>query len=107
MKKRIGFMGLGIMGRAMAANLLKAGFPVTVYNRDKQKTLPLADMGAIAADSPRQLADNCDVAILVVGRTRLANKPSTPAHDLGWLGEDVEDLRLLNGKDFSQAFLGS
>jgi 3-hydroxyisobutyrate dehydrogenase-like beta-hydroxyacid dehydrogenase len=66
MKKRIGFMGLGSMGRAMAANLLKAGFPVTVYNRDKQKTLALADMGALTADTPRQLAGNCDVAILMV-----------------------------------------
>lgn len=66
MKKRIGFMGLGIMGRAMAANLLKAGFSVTVYNRDRQKMQPLAQQGALTADSPRQLADNCDVAMLMV-----------------------------------------
>lgn len=66
MKKRIGFMGLGIMGAAMAANLLKAGFSVTVYNRDKSKMRPLADKGASTADTPRQLADNCDLVIVMV-----------------------------------------
>lgn len=66
MKKRIGFMGLGIMGSAMAANLLKAGFPVTVYNRNKERARPLADKGALPADTPRQLADNCEVAVIMV-----------------------------------------
>ena len=45
MTQKIGFMGLGIMGSAMAGNLLKAGFPVTVYNRSRQKTEPLAGQG--------------------------------------------------------------
>lgn len=66
MKKHIGFMGLGIMGKAMAANLLKAGFTVTVYNRDKKKAQPLADLGALVADTPSQLASDCDLAIIMV-----------------------------------------
>lgn len=66
MKRRIGFMGLGIMGSAMAANLLKAGFPVTVYNRNKDRMRPLADKGALTADTPRQLAENSDVAVIMV-----------------------------------------
>lgn len=46
---RIGFIGLGQMGAGMAANLVKAGHDVTVYNRTKSKTEPLAKDGATAA----------------------------------------------------------
>jgi 3-hydroxyisobutyrate dehydrogenase-like beta-hydroxyacid dehydrogenase len=53
---RIGFIGLGKMGSAMARNLLRAGHQVTVYNRSRQKAEALAGEGARAADSP---ADAC------------------------------------------------
>ena len=56
----LGFVGLGIMGSAMAANLLKAGFKVTVWNRSADKCLPLADLGAGVADSPRAVAECSD-----------------------------------------------
>ena len=46
MKQKVGFMGLGIMGTAMAANILKAGYPVTVYNRTIEKAEPLVQQGA-------------------------------------------------------------
>lgn len=46
---KIGFIGLGKMGSAMATNLLKAGHNVTVYNRTSQKAKPLVDQGARAA----------------------------------------------------------
>ncbi|MBI2648032.1 MAG: 2-hydroxy-3-oxopropionate reductase, partial [Thaumarchaeota archaeon] len=44
--KRIGFVGLGIMGRPMSQNLLKSGFPLTVYNRSKAPVELLASLGA-------------------------------------------------------------
>ena len=44
--QELGFIGLGIMGSAMAANLIKAGFDVTVWNRSPEKALPLAALGA-------------------------------------------------------------
>lgn len=47
---KIGFLGLGQMGSAMAANLLKAGHEVTVYNRSVEKAQPLVDKGAVVAD---------------------------------------------------------
>src|SRR5690606_8228621 len=54
----VGYVGLGIMGSAMAANLLKAGFKVTVWNRTKSKAKPLLDAGALWADSPKAVASS-------------------------------------------------
>jgi len=54
--KGIGFIGLGVMGQPMALNLLKAGHPLTVYNRNAARTAPLAEAGASVAVSPRAVA---------------------------------------------------
>jgi 3-hydroxyisobutyrate dehydrogenase-like beta-hydroxyacid dehydrogenase len=62
----IGFIGQGIMGSPMALNLLKAGYPVTVYNRDKDKNAPAAKAGAKVADTPASLAAGSDVVILML-----------------------------------------
>ena len=66
MKQKIGFMGLGIMGNAMAANLLKAGYPVTVYNRSPERAEPLVQQGAGRADNPQALAAASEVIIVMV-----------------------------------------
>ncbi|MGB9623138.1 MAG: NAD(P)-binding domain-containing protein, partial [Candidatus Bathyarchaeia archaeon] len=50
--KKIGFIGLGLMGRGMSLNLLKAGFPLTVWNRTRSKMKPLLDAGAEEGFSP-------------------------------------------------------
>ncbi len=63
---RIGFIGLGIMGRAMALNLFRAGFQVSVYNRTRQRTTEFADLGCQAASTPRALAKMCDTVITMV-----------------------------------------
>jgi len=65
-KKRVGFMGLGIMGRAMAENVLQKGWPLTVYNRSRDKAAILAELGAKVAASPRELAENSDVVICML-----------------------------------------
>jgi len=62
----IGFAGLGIMGSAMAANLVKAGFTVTVWNRSTDRCAPLAAMGAAVAPSPRALAERCDIVMAMM-----------------------------------------
>ncbi len=64
--KRIGFIGLGLMGTGMSKNLLKAGYPVTVWNRTASKMEPLVEAGAKAAGSPREVAENSDVVIGIV-----------------------------------------
>jgi 3-hydroxyisobutyrate dehydrogenase len=64
---RIGFIGLGIMGRPMARNLLRAGYPLTVWNRSRPGIDALAAEGAAAANNPREVADRSDVVITIVG----------------------------------------
>lgn len=66
MKPKIGFMGLGIMGTPMAANLLAAGYPVMVYNRSPEKAAPLVKQGAGLASNPKALARATDVVIAMV-----------------------------------------
>ena len=54
--KKVGYVGLGIMGGAMAANLLEAGYELVVWNRTASKAAPLAERGAMVADSPADVA---------------------------------------------------
>jgi 3-hydroxyisobutyrate dehydrogenase-like beta-hydroxyacid dehydrogenase len=65
-KPVIGFIGLGLMGRPMALNLLKAEFPVVAWNRTKSKTENLAKAGATVASSAREAAAQADVLITIV-----------------------------------------
>ena len=65
-KKRIGFIGLGVMGKPMATNLLKAGYPLTVWNRTRSKMNDLVAMGAYGANSPKEVAERSDVVITMV-----------------------------------------
>lgn len=64
-KPALGFIGLGLMGRPMAANLVKAGFAVTVWNRTASHMQPLVALGARAAASPRDAAA-ADILITIV-----------------------------------------
>ncbi len=67
---RLGYIGLGLMGKPMAQNLLKAGFPLIVHNRSRQKVEELVRQGACAAESPREVAERSDVVF--------TNLPDTP-----------------------------
>jgi 3-hydroxyisobutyrate dehydrogenase len=62
-KPRIAFLGLGIMGSGMARRLLAGGFPLTVFNRNPEKSKPFAAEGAGVAGSPREAAAQADVII--------------------------------------------
>ncbi len=63
---RVGLIGLGIMGRPMAKNLLKAGFPLIVYNRTRSRADELAKLGAQVAGSPREIAEKSDIVVTIV-----------------------------------------
>ncbi len=65
--ERIGFVGLGIMGRPMAEHLLHGGHPLVVFNRTPAKMEPLVTLGAQAAPSCQDLAGRSDVVISMVG----------------------------------------
>ena len=69
MGEKLGFIGLGIMGRGMASNLLKAGYDVRVWNRTPGKMNDLVEIGASTATSPANLAAQCDVIFVCVSDT--------------------------------------
>ena len=56
--KRIGFVGLGIMGAAMSRNLLQAGFELYVYNRTTERAIPLENEGAVVCATPAVVGEN-------------------------------------------------
>ena len=66
-RERIGFIGTGVMGSSMARNLMRAGYPVSVYTRTKKKAQALLDAGACWASSPAELSKEADVVISIVG----------------------------------------
>ncbi|MCJ7825557.1 MAG: NAD(P)-dependent oxidoreductase, partial [Anaerolineales bacterium] len=61
MEKRIGYIGLGLMGKPIARNLLNAGYPLIVHNRSQAAVEELVKEGAERADSPRTIAEVSDV----------------------------------------------
>jgi 2-hydroxy-3-oxopropionate reductase len=66
MPETIGFIGLGIMGKPMARNLLRAGFPLVVQNRHQAATDEFLAAGARASIQPRDIAASCDVVITML-----------------------------------------
>jgi len=65
-KPSVGFIGLGLMGRPMAINLLKAGYAVTVWNRTRARAEELVAQGATLAATPRETAAHADVLFTIV-----------------------------------------
>jgi len=81
MAQRVGFIGLGIMGRPMAKNLLKAGYPLVVHSRSQGPVRELVAGGAEAASSPKTVAEKVECVI-----TMLPNSPDVELVALGPAG---------------------
>ena len=64
--ERVGFCGLGTMGGAMAANLRRAGFPLTVWNRSAGRAAELLELRAVQGASPAAVAEASDVVVICV-----------------------------------------
>ena len=75
---KVGFIGLGIMGKPMSKNLVKAGHELVVFDFNEAAVKELADMGAVAAKSSADVASQCDVII-----TMVPNSPHVRAVCLG------------------------
>jgi len=80
LKPRIAVLGLGIMGGGMATRVLSAGFPLTVYNRSREKSAVLAKGGAFVASSPREAAARAEIVISMVADDIASRNV--------WLGEE-------------------
>jgi 3-hydroxyisobutyrate dehydrogenase len=68
-KKKLGFIGVGVMGEPMASNLLRAGFELTIFDRTRSKCEKLVPLGASIADSSRQVAAASEIVITMVPDT--------------------------------------
>jgi 2-hydroxy-3-oxopropionate reductase len=79
-EETVGFIGLGIMGRPMALNLLRAGYSLVVHNRTRAKEEELVSEGARAAGSPREVAAASEIVITML--------PDSPDVEQVWLGEE-------------------
>jgi 2-hydroxy-3-oxopropionate reductase len=77
---KVGYIGLGIMGKAMARNILKAGFPLMVHNRSREAVEELVAEGAVEAFSPKEIAPQVDVVF--------TNLPDSPDVELVAFGKD-------------------
>ena len=80
MSLKIGYIGLGLMGKPMARNILKAGFDLTVHNRSRESVRELVGEGAHEAYSPKEVAQQVDVVF--------TNLPDSPDVELVALGEE-------------------
>jgi len=80
MTERIGYIGLGLMGKPIARNLMKAGYPLVVHNRSRGAVKELVSEGASEAHSPKEVAEQCDIVF--------TNLPDSPDVELIVLGAD-------------------
>ena len=76
---KVGYIGLGLMGKSIARNILKAGFPIVVHNRSRGAVEELVAEGAVAAYSPKEVAEQVDVIF--------TNLPDTPDVEQVVLGD--------------------
>jgi 2-hydroxy-3-oxopropionate reductase len=79
---KVGYIGLGLMGKPMALNILKAGFPLTVHNRSRAAVDELISAGAKGAASAAQVAANVDVVITNLPDTPDVEKVALAAHGI-------------------------
>src|SRR3990172_4028665 len=75
---KVGYIGLGLMGKSIARNILKAGFPVVVHNRSRAAVDELVTEGAVAANSPKEVAAQVDIIF-----TNLPDSPDVEKVILG------------------------
>lgn len=71
MKPTVGFIGLGLMGLPMAQRLLRAGYPVNVYNRTRQKAERLLSQGAVWCDSAAEVARRSEIVFTMISTSEV------------------------------------
>ncbi len=91
---KLGWIGLGKMGKPMSESLVKAGHEVIVYNRTKSKEAPLKKDGAATADSPKNLVEQAEISFLMISDDKAVNDVFHGKD--GILSADVKDKIIVN-----------
>src|ERR1700721_2964383 len=90
MKKRLGFVGVGLMGEGMAANLIRKGWPLTVLAHRKREPIErLVALGAAEAQSARALAEASDIVLLCVTGSPQVEQVTMGAEGLASAGKPL------------------
>jgi 2-hydroxy-3-oxopropionate reductase len=98
-KPKLGFIGLGIMGRPIAVNLVKAGYPLSIYARKPEAATPLTDAGAKRYSSAAELAEKSDIVFTMVSDTLDVEEVITGEQGVGSgakLGSVVVDMSTIS-----------
>ena len=108
---KIGIIGIGMLGNAVALHLLDVGFQVTIFNRTKEKAIQLKEKGAIIATSPKEVATKSELIIIIVKDANAVKEISFEnngiiegAHD-GLIVADMSTIDPLESKQISERFL--
>ena len=108
---KIGIIGIGMLGNAVALHLLDVGFQVTIFNRTKEKAIQLKENGATIATSPKEVATKSELIIIIVKDANAvkeisfeSNGITEGAHD-GLIVADMSTIDPLESKQISERFL--
>jgi len=109
--KKIGIVGIGMLGNAVALHLLDLGFQVTVYNRTKEKIIQLKEKGAKIATSPKEVATNSELVIIIVRDANAVKEISFESNGIvegkhsGLIVADMSTIDPSESKQISEKFL--
>ena len=108
---KIGIIGTGMLGNAVGLHLLKSAFNVTVYNRTKEKTNELKNYGAKIAESPKKVAENSELVIIIVKDADAVKKIAFGKNGIvegnhkGLTVADMSTISPIESKNISKKFL--
>jgi len=108
---KIGIIGAGMLGNALGLHLLDLDFNLTVFNRTKEKTKELEKKGAKVVDTPRQVAENSDLVIIIVKNAQAVKEVAFEKNGIvegkheGLTVADMSTINPLESKNISKKFL--
>ena len=108
---KIGIIGTGMLGNAVGIHLLESGFNVTAFNRTKEKTNELKNKGAKIAESPKRVAENSELVIILVKDANVVKKVAfekdgiVEGYHKGLVVADMSTINPIESKNISKKFL--
>jgi len=108
--RKIGIVGTGMLGNAVGLHLLQSGFNLTVYNRTKEKTIELENKGAKIVNSPKEVAENSELIIIIVKDAEAVKEISfgdngiLKGKHIGLTVADMSTISPLESKNITEIF---